>query len=151
MNDPVGWRIQKNLYEALHKINGRGSYFYNTGVEYRENDDNTFNALDVLIGSNSITRNDERLHQSKTDWNHVFAIYLALPVGDASNAEKDQRLMRAFTDVTRAVMADPRRGDLAHDTFVLGFEPSEDGSKRLSCTVSVQVTYRTDEQDLTLK
>lgn len=151
MPEPIGWQIQSNLKTALDNIDGTGSYFYNINADYQEYDQNTFNSLDAYIVSRTIERNDARTHQAKTDWDHTFEIRIALPVGVTATGEHDQRLMRAFSDVARAVMADPRRGDLAHDTMVLGYEASEAGSDRLACTVSVMVSYRTNELDLTSK
>lgn len=151
MPEPLGWQIQADLKTALDNIDGTGSYFYNINVDYQEYDQNTFNALDAYIVSRSVERNDERNHQAKTDWDHTFDIRISLPVGTGAAGEHDQRLMRAFADVARAVMADPRRSELAHDTAVLGYEASEAGSDRLACTVSVSVSYRTNELDLTIK
>jgi hypothetical protein len=151
MPEPIAWQIESNLKAALDNIDGTGDYFYNIALDYVEYDQTTFNALDAEIESVSLERNDARTHQGKTDWDQTFDIRIALPVGTGITGEHDQRLHRAFADVARAVMADPRRGELAHDTAVLGYEPSEKGSARLSCTVSVQVSYRTDELDLTSK
>lgn len=151
MAEPIGWQIQTDLKSALDNINGTGDYHYNLSVDYSERDQSTFNALDADIASGPVERTDERNHQSKTDWDHQFDIRVALPVGTGITGEDDQRLLRAFEDVARAVMADPRRSSLAHDTRVLGYEPSEIGTKRLSCTVTVEVSYRTDEQDLSSK
>lgn len=151
MPEPIAWQIEQNLKDALANIDGTGSYFYDIDVDYVEYDQNTFNALDAEIESATLERNDARTHQGKTDWDHTFVIRVMLPVGNEIEGEHDQRLHRAFADVARAVMADPRRGELAHDTAVLGYEPSEKGSTRLACTVSVQVSYRTDELNLTTK
>lgn len=151
MPEPISWQIQSNLKTALENINGTGSYFYDVSVDYQDYNQTGLNALDAVIVSRSIERNDERTHNSKVDWNHTFEIRVSVPVAAGSTGEDDQRLMRAFADVARAVMADPRRGNLAHDTAVLGYEASESGSERLACTVSVMVMYRTDELDLTSK
>ena len=149
MPEPIGWQIQADMKTALDNIDGTGSYFYNLSVDYAEYDQNTFNALDAEIETVSIERNDARTHQSKTDWDHTFVVRVSLPVGTGVVGEHDQRLMRAFADVARALMADPRRSELAHDTAILGYEASEKGSSRLACSVSVMVSYRTDELNLT--
>jgi hypothetical protein len=151
MPEPIGWQIQADLKSSLDSIDGTGDYFFDLSVEYQEYDQNTFNALDAVVRSGSCDRNDGREHQSKTDWDHTFDISVSLPAGAGEADEGDQRILRAFADVARAVMSDPRRSELAHDTAVLGYEPGDEGSSRVSLTVSVLVTYRTDELNLTSK
>jgi len=152
MPEPIGWQIQADLKSALDNIDGTGDYFYNLAIDYLEYDQNTFNALDALISTRSVERvDDDVIAQARDHWEHTFDIRVAIPVGTGVAGEHDQRLLRAFTDVARAVMTDPQRSTLAIDTIVTGYDSSEYGSKRLACTVGVVVRYRTNKTDLTTK
>lgn len=150
MPEPIAWQIQANVKTALDNIDGTGDYFYSLDMNYADHQQNELLSLDAYVTTASIERANESEPNQRYEWRQTFSVTVSVPVASGSAGEIDQRRLRAFTDVARAVMADPHRGSLAIDTQVLGYEPADVADGRAGVIVSIEVWYRTRITDLTL-
>lgn len=149
MTEPKGWLIQADLELALNSADGTGKYFHALNVNGLDSYTNELNALDCYLRTAGIARFDGSEPPNRYEWEHTFNVIVSVPTGVDDAEDVERRRLRAFTDVGRAVMADPRRDDLAIDTEVTGYEPFDDGSGRDGIIATVVVRYRTAITDFT--
>lgn len=152
MAEPILWTIETSLKTALDNITTGNGYFYTfTDVDYGDADSREFNPGTLLLSLIGTDRQGDET-QGKYYWRANFQV-LACVSPTATATSDDQRMIRAWSDIQKAVMADPRRTvssvQYAIDTQVLSPRIQDASDKRLAVSADIEVYYRTSITDPT--
>ena len=144
MPEPILWTITESVKTALEAIDGTGTYFYTaTTVAYATNEQQTFGRGTFILRLTDTTREGDET-QGKYYWRATYDV--TAMVAPSDSIPDIQALMRLFSHVQTAVMADPQRTvsatKYAIDTQVIAPEFRDGYDERTGMTCQVEVYYR---------
>lgn len=146
MPEPVAWQIMENVRSSLGNIATSGGYFYTiTSVVYASECQDEFKTGNLYLSLDAITE-AEAYSNGKTDWFMSLSVSAIIARG---NTPADQAVLRLWSDVQKAIMADPKRNSLAHDTTMQAPSFQDTADKRTGVDIPIQIRYRTSETDPT--
>lgn len=145
MPEPIAWQIEADLKSALENIDGTGNYVNTVTVQYASKLQEEFKpgVLYLELGDMSPASD---YSNGKTDWLATFTVTGIVTRGALPG---DQAVLRLYSDIQRAVMADPKRNSLAHDTTMLAPNFQDTSDQRVGLDVQIQVRFRTSETEPT--
>lgn len=142
MADPIAWQVQQSLKTALETIDGTGDYFTTpASVNYRTPTTNNVAPNTITLWTQGVERSGESESSQMYDWWHTFVAAYRAVATDTDTPE--EQLHKARADIEAALMADPMRGQLAHDTDMLGADYLIEEDARFEVQVRFRVRYRT--------
>lgn len=135
-----------DLKSSLEDIDGTGTYFYTlTGVQYASELQQEFLPGYLYLSLTDMSPAEPTSHL-KTDWSASFNISGIVTRGALP---ADQAVLRLYSDIQTAIMADAKRSGLAHDTAMDAPSFQSSADQRVGLDVQVQVRFRTSESDPT--
>lgn len=153
MAEPILWTIETSLKAALDNIDGTGTYFNTLTAYYGDSNYQDIPEGSCILELSSIERQADE-SQGKYYWRATFDITaIVTPAGESPTVYDDQRMLRVWSDIHAAVMADPQRTvsatRYAIDTQVLSPQLKSVSDERVGITAQVEVYYRTSITDPT--
>jgi len=115
---PVVELIAQNVEAELRKVRVVGGYLNDAEVERAKRTTRPRDRLCVIHQLDPIEGDTTQGQNGSIEWYQPFEVHCYIVESETSEIPLDQRLNTIGTDVQRAIMEDPHRGDLAHDTLL---------------------------------